>query len=154
MSICQAHNVMMPSLSTQNYILMSFWCNNRVIITILRNYRVSCDDTQYVLPSVYLCLSRASANEGRRYIWNAFFHWLRHCSATNRKQALAYRRICFAVCVLYLRIPMLVAVFKCSMQVVDSVFFQVSHIFNDSRSPLCHSKWPMRTGEISRYLKC
>ena len=38
-------------------------------------------------PGFYLWLSKVPANERRCYMWNVFSHWLRPCSATDRKQA-------------------------------------------------------------------
>ena len=36
----------------------------------------------------YLRLSNVSANDRRYYIWHVFYHWLRSCSATDRKRVL------------------------------------------------------------------
>ena len=39
-------------------------------------------------PIVYLWLNKVSANERKLFICNVFSHWLRFCSAIDRKQAL------------------------------------------------------------------
>ena len=47
-------------------------------------------------PVFYLWLSKVSANEGRRYLCNVFFHWLRPCSAMDRNGVWG---VCVCVCV-------------------------------------------------------
>ena len=62
------------------------WPQNTVTAQTMLNSTQHWEDHSWSGPIFYLWLSKVLANERRRYLCNVFSHWLRPCSAIDRKQ--------------------------------------------------------------------
>ena len=62
------------------------WPQNTVTAQTMLSSTQHWEDHSWSGPIFYLWLSKVLANERRRYLCNVFSHWLRPCSAIDRKQ--------------------------------------------------------------------